>query len=277
MHQPIVSRIRTALARCLAALSMVLLSVACQQELITGRKTLQLLPAAQVDQMGVQAYQQILSESKLSTDREKTAMIDRVGGRIAAEANRLLEKAGRQSYDWEFTLIDSPEANAFALPGGKVAFYTGILPICQTEEGVAVVMGHEVGHVLGQHGNSRVSMQVVQQFGLQAVEAFLSGQAEPVVAQTTLAALGIGTQVGALAFSRRDESAADHMGLVLMAQAGYDPREAIAFWQRMRERAAGPEPPAFLSTHPPHDQRISDIQKHLPEALAIYERQSPAR
>jgi predicted Zn-dependent protease len=225
--------------------------------------------------MGIQAFQQILGEAQLGADASQNALVEKVGRRIAAVTDKRMADAGREPYAWEFKVIDEPETvNAFALPGGKVAFYTGILPITKTEVGLAVVMGHEIGHVYGEHGRHRVSNNAVAQFGLGAVEvALASGDVSSGTSKYTIAALGLGYQLGVqLPFSRGDESAADHIGLILMAEAGYDPREAVAFWQRMAAASGGGQPAEFLSTHPSHDTRIEDLENLLPEAIAIYEK-----
>ncbi len=181
---------------------------------------------------------------------------------------------GQDAYAWEFKLVDAPDVvNAFALPGGKVAFYTGILPVCRDETGIAVVMGHEIGHAYGQHGRARVSQQIVAQAGMAAVMVALEGDEPSETSQLAMAALGVGYQVGiALPFSRDDESAADHIGLILMAEAGYDPREAVDFWKRMAAASGGGGPPEFLSTHPSPDTRVERLEELMPEALVIYER-----
>jgi predicted Zn-dependent protease len=155
------------------------------------------------------------------------------------------------------------------MPGGKVVFYTGILPICETNEGIAVVMGHEIAHAIARHGNERMSQQLAIQAGGVALTVLLDEK--PAYAQNLfLASYGVGSQIGQLAFSRQHESEADKMGLIFMAMAGYDPREAVDFWQRMSEQSGGQQPPEFLSTHPSHETRISDLENFLPEALEYY-------
>ncbi len=246
----------------------------CVTEPITGRRLFGLIPESQAHEMGRLTYTQLLKEAKLSADAGQNALIERVGNHIAAVVDRRLQAAGRSPYDWEFKLVDAPDvANAFALPGGKVAFYTGILPLCQGEAGVAVVMGHEIGHAFGQHGRARVSHQVVANLGMDAVMAALGGEEASETSRLAMAALGVGYQVGVqLPFSRADESAADHIGLILMAEAGYDPREAVRFWKRMAEATAGGSPPELLSTHPSHGTRVEQLEALMPEAVAIYER-----
>lgn len=245
----------------------------CAVDPLTGRRTLQLLPDDQLNQMGAQAYQQVLSENQgavLPPSSPEAQLVERVGRRIAPVVDRQRIENGEQPFDWQFSVIDSQEANAFALPGGKVVFYTGILPICQDENGIAVVMGHEVAHAYAGHANNRMSQQVIAEYGLGAVQQALSGGGDSMVNQLTLAALGVGTQLGMLKFGREDESEADELGLIFMARAGYDPRGAVEFWQRMSESTGGNEPPQFLSTHPNHGTRIEDIREELPRAIEEY-------
>ena len=238
----------------------------CETVPYTGRRQLQLVSADEEAQMGVQAYQEIVGKQTLSTDTQANAMVQRVGSRIAAVSG--------VSAQWEFRVIqDDKQANAFALPGGKVAVYTGILPITRDEAGLAAVVGHEIAHVLARHGGERLS----QQMGVQTVTQLLAGMASsnPATVQLVSAALGAGAQVGVLLpYGRAQESEADHVGLILMAKAGYDPRAAAELWKRMAEAARGQRPPEFLSTHPSEATRIQQIEGWLPEALTYYR---PAR
>jgi predicted Zn-dependent protease len=178
---------------------------------------------------------------------------------------------GRDLFAWEIRVIDDPKTiNAFALPAGKMAVYTGILPVARDDGGLAVVLGHEVGHAYAQHGRKRISEGVLEQLTLEVAQAALEGQVSPEVQGLIIAGLGIGLSLGVeLPFSRDDESAADEIGLILMAEAGYDPREAVGFWERM-EAAAGEGPPQFLSTHPSPENRIARLKKLMPKALAVY-------
>lgn len=252
-----------------AGLFLLLLAIAplgCETVPYTGRRQLQLVSADEEAQMGVQAYQEIVGKQTLSTDAQTSAMVQRVGSRIAAVSG--------VSSQWEFRLIqDDKQANAFALPGGKVAVYTGILPITRDEAGLAAVVGHEIAHVVARHGGERLS----QQMGVQTVTQLLAGMASsnPATVQLVSAALGAGAQVGVLLpFGRAQESEADHVGLILMAKAGYDPRAAAELWKRMAEAAKGQRPPEFLSTHPSEATRVQQIEGWLPEALTYYR---PAR
>jgi predicted Zn-dependent protease len=201
-------------------------------------------------------------------------MVLEVGQRIAQVTDKHMAADKREPFQWEFKVIDDPKTvNAFCLPGGKVAFYTGIMPICKDATGVAVVMGHEVGHAYAQHGRARMSTELLGQTSLQAISAALSTKYDSEISQTAAAALGAGFTVGVeLPFSRGDEADADRTGLLLMAEAGYDPRETVAFWERMKAATGGSSQPSFLSTHPATEDRIADMKEHLPKAIEIYER-----
>ena len=177
-----------------------------------------------------------------------------------------------KGFQWEFNTVESEEANAFCMPGGKVVFYTGILPICQDEAGVAVVMGHEVAHAIAKHGNERMSQGLVQQFGGVALSVALSDKPAQ-TQQLFQTAYGVGSQVGVmLPFSRLQESEADELGLIFMAMAGYDPHEAPKFWERMSAKSSGGAPPEFLSTHPSHETRIRKLNKAIPKAMEYYKK-----
>ena len=260
----------------LMVLAIVFVIPACSTVPVTGRSGLHLVSNSQLASMAVDQYQQTLKESKLSTDQAKTAMVREVGISIANAAEDFLKRSGRTdlagTFNWEFNLIeDDKTVNAWVLPGGKAAVYTGILKYTQTETGLAVVLGHEVAHALANHGNERMSQGLLTQLGGAALAVALSQK--PAQTQALfMGAYGLGTSVGVLLpYSRLHESEADRIGLVLMAMAGYDPREAVPFWQRMNQDE-GERPAEFLSTHPAPDTRIKDIQKHLPEALAYYEK-----
>ncbi len=246
----------------------------CVTEPITGRKLFGLIPESEANQMGALAYEEALKDATLSTNAAQVDRVRRVGERIAEVVNRRMRDDRQELYDWEFKLVDAPDVvNAFALPGGKVAFYTGILAVCENETGIAVVMGHEIGHAYGQHGRARVSQQIVAQAGMAAVMVALESDEPSETSRWAMAALGVGYQVGLeLPFSRADESAADHIGLILMAEAGYDPREAVGFWKRMAAASGGGGPPEFLSTHPSPDTRVKQLEELMPKAMAIYER-----
>ncbi len=255
------------------SLAAMLLFVACATVPITGRKQLSLIPDSQMNTMSFQQYEQVLAESKLSDDAEATAMVRRVGRRIQAAVEEYFRREGKShyldGYQWEFNLIESDQVNAWCMPGGKVAFYTGILPICEDETGVAVVMGHEVAHAIAKHGAERMSQGLMVQLGGMALSEAVADRPEETQA-LYMTAFAVGAQYGAmLPFSRRQESEADHMGLIFMALAGYDPRMAPVFWERMAS-LGGQAPPEFLSTHPSDATRIRQLNEHMPEALKYY-------
>ena len=255
-------------------LAAVMLFVGCSTVPITGRRQISFVPQSQLIASSMDSYNQLIAQSKLSHDPQKTQMVVTVGNRIAKSAEQFMRENGMekelQNYHWEFNLIeDDKTVNAFCMPGGKIAVYTGILPVTQDETGLAVVMGHEVAHALANHGGERMSQLLLTQMGETGLSMALSKQPAQTKA-LMMQAYGAGTQIGILLpYSRSHELEADHIGLVLMAKASYDPRAAIPFWQRMSE-GGGQRPPAFLSTHPAPEKRIEDIRKELPEALKYY-------
>ena len=240
-----------------------ILLTACAKAPYTQRSQLMLISQAEENQLGIDAFQQVLSEEKVSRDPTLQQTVDRIGRRIA-------NKAGRDDFQWQFVVLDNDKTvNAFALPGGKVAVYTGMFPVARTEGGLAAVMAHEVAHVLARHGGERLSQGLVAQMGAVAVQAGMAGS-NPTVVRGVMAAYGLGANVGdLLPYSRLQESEADRIGLVLMAEAGYDPREAVHLWERMA-RENGGRPPEFLSTHPSPAQRIQDLNQQMPNALTYY-------
>lgn len=233
-----------------------------------------MIPQSQLVGLGADGYRQVLAEAKLSEDPAGTAMVSRVGERIARSAETFMREhdmvTALRLYDWEFVLIEDDEtANAFCMPGGKIAVYTGILPIAEDETGLAVVVGHEVAHALANHGGERMSQLMVAELGGLALSRAIEEKPEE-TQNLLMLAYGVGAQIGVLLpYSRKHESEADRIGLILMAQAGYDPHAAIPFWQRMNEEG-GPRPPEFLSTHPSPDTRTEDLARLLPEAMAYY-------
>jgi len=222
--------------------------------------------------MSADSYQKVLAESALSDNPQQVETVRRVGVRLAEATEKYLTAHGYSTaeYHWEFNVIkDDETVNAWCMPGGKVAVYTGILPITQDDNGLAVVMGHEIAHAVANHGNERMSEQLLLQMGGVALSVALNEQPER-TRDLFLLSYGAGTQVGlALPHSRSQESESDRIGLTIMAMAGYDPRAAIPFWQRMNA-AGGGRPPEFLSTHPAPQSRIDNIRTYLPEAMAHY-------
>ncbi len=262
----------------LFCLASVVLICACATVAGTNRKQLNIYSDDEVNQASALSYrEEVLDSGKLSTNQTQVNMVRKVGERIAAAATIYMRENRQEdqikNYQWEFNLIDDPNTvNAFCMPGGKVAFYTGILPICQNETGIAVVMGHEVAHALARHGNERISQQALAQYAQTAAAAGLGiAGISGTTAELASLAFGAGTNVAViLPFSRKHESEADEIGLYLMAMAGYDPNAAVDFWQRMAD-ASGGGGMAFLSTHPSDKQRIADLKKLLPKAEAVYQ------
>jgi predicted Zn-dependent protease len=260
----------------LTIILMSFLLFACAQVPITHRQSLHLVPESELLTLSFQQYDEVLRKSKLSKEREKVQMVQRVGKRIANAAESFLAESGRRDtisgYKWDFNLIeDDKVANAWCMPGGKVAVYTGILPFTKDDTGLAVVMGHEVAHAIAGHGNERMSQALLAEMGGTALSVALSQKPQQ-TRELAMAAFGMGASIGfLLPYSRLHESEADRIGLILMARAGYDPREAIAFWGRMNQKA-GPRPPEFLSTHPAPQSRIDNLNRYISEALPYYQR-----
>jgi predicted Zn-dependent protease len=257
-----------------AFLFVLLVLVACSTVPITGRKQLNLIPADEINAMSFEEYRSFLSSAKVVQGTREAQGVKRVGSRIQQAVERYFADKGMSDhlagYEWEFNLVDDPQVNAWCMPGGKVVVYTGILPVVEDETGLAVVMGHEIAHAIANHGNERMSQGLVVQLGGMALSTALSEKPDE-TRSLYMAAFGAGAQVGVLLpFSRTHESEADHMGLIFMAMAGYDPREAADFWRRMAGLSGGAAPPQFLSTHPSDETRIRDIEKRLPEALEYY-------
>jgi len=249
----------------------------CAEVPITHRRVLHLVPESELLTMSLQQYDEVLQKSKLSTNTREVEMVRRVGNRIAKAAEAFLIETGQQDrikdFKWEFNLIqDDKTVNAWVMPGGKAAVYTGILPYTQNETGLAVVLGHEVGHALADHGNERMSQALLANMGGMALSVALSQRPQE-TQQLFMTVYGVGANLGfLLPYSRLQESEADRIGLTLMARAGYNPREAIPFWQRMSKQEGTSRPPEFLSTHPAPETRIADIKKYIPEALPYYEK-----
>jgi predicted Zn-dependent protease len=262
-------------SKVLAWVSLLFVLAGCAEVGITGRKQFNLIPDSIINSMSLQEYGQFISANKVSTDAQKTAMVKRVGSRIVQAVAEYSEKnltanpfAG---YQWEFNLVEDPNVNAFAMPGGKVVVYTGILPVTGSEAGLAVVVGHEIAHVFARHGSERMSQGLLVQMGGMGLDLALQKQPEQTRSLFN-AAYGLGSQVGLLLpYSRLHENEADHLGLIFMAMAGYDPHEAVGFWQRMAAAGKGQaKPPEFLSTHPADETRIRNLEKLTPEAMQYY-------
>ena len=250
-------------------LFLLIFLVGCATAPITGRKQFIIIDPQTELKLGLEASKEILKKEKVCQDPRLNALVKKVGLRIA--------QATGKDYPWEFWLIDKPEViNAFCLPGGKVFVYTGIIPVAENEAGLATVIGHEVAHAIARHGAERLSLALAATFG-EALLAEALNLKDPKTKRIFLAAYGVGATVGVLLpYSRKQELEADHIGLYLMAKAGYDPRQAVSFWERMAKEAKGPKPPAFLSTHPTNRARIEAIEKLLPQVIPIYEK-NPAK
>jgi predicted Zn-dependent protease len=259
--------------------SWVCLLAGCSEVGITGRRQFNIVPDSIVTSMAATQYSQFLSENEVSTGGKDAQMVQRVGERIRQAVDeycrQYCEEDPFAGYQWEFKLVEDKAVNAWAMPGGKVVVYTGLLPVAQNEAGLAAVMGHEIAHVFADHGAERMSQQLLVQMGGIALSEALREQPEA-TQNLFVSSYGVGTQVALLLpFSRLHESEADRLGLIFMAMAGYDPREAVDFWQRMAEAGSGQgQPPEFLSTHPNYDTRISDIQALIPEAMEYYKPRS---
>jgi predicted Zn-dependent protease len=248
----------------------------CSTNAVTGRNQFKLLPESEVQSMASQQYKQFLTENKVvsSSVSKDAEMVRRVGQRLTTAISAYYAQQGKANlldgYQWEYNLVDSKEANAWCMPGGKIVVYTGLLPITQNEAALAVVMGHEITHALAQHGNERMSLGLVQQLGSVALSVALANK--PAETQSMfMNAYGVGSQVGVmLPFSRKDEYEADKFGLTFAALAGYNPQEAIPLWERMQKAAGDNKPPEFLSTHPSEGNRIERLKEQMPEALKNY-------
>ena len=256
---------------------LLLMQVSCSQVEITGRQQFNLVPDFLINSMSFQAYNEFLSQNKLSSNAEQTAMVKRVGNRIQTAVERYCQQSlcteKLKDYQWEFNLVQDPNVNAWCMPGGKVVIYTGILPITQNEEGLAVVMGHEIAHAFARHGSERMTQGLLVDMGGMALSRAI--ETRPAQTQELFKqSYGIGTQLGILLpYSRLHENEADRLGLVFMAMAGYNPNEAVAFWQRMAAEKKGAQPLEFLSTHPADDTRIRNIKYLIPEAMRYYREQ----
>jgi predicted Zn-dependent protease len=245
----------------------------CSTVPITGRKSLNIIPAATIKSMSFEQYDDFIKNNKISNDAAKTAMVKKVGGKIQTAVEKYFADKNMSNqlkdYQWEFNLVEDSSINAWCMPGGKVVVYTGILPVTKDETGLAVVLGHEIAHAVANHGNERMSQGLLVQFGGMALSKALEEKPEE-TQQLFMTAFGIGANVGVLLpYSRLHEAEADHLGLIFMAMAGYDPRLAVDFWERMAKMSQG-APPEFLSTHPSDETRIKKLKELLPEAMTYY-------
>jgi len=251
------------------------LITACATVPLTNRKQINFIPDSEMLAMSYQQYDAFLKENKLSKNQSQTQMVKRVGKKIRTAVTHFLADNNYaqllEGYAWEFNLVEDKLVNAWCMPGGKVVVYTGILPVTRNEAGLAVVMGHEIAHAIAEHGSERMSQELIRQAGGVALSVALKDNPEE-TRNYWLAAYGLGSEVGVmLPFSRLHESEADHLGLIFMAMAGYNPQEAPKFWERM-SKVGGQKPPEFLSTHPSDETRISNLNKWMPEAMKYYQK-----
>ena len=249
--------------------------MACVQTVpITGRKQVSLIPEKELIGMSLTNYSKFLNENKpLSATDDRTVQVKRVGENIKRAVEKFMNQKGLSkrlaNYQWEFNVVDDKNVNAWCMPGGKVVVYTGLLPITKDEQSLAIVMGHEIAHAIARHGNERMSQALLVQFG--GIALTIAMKDKPQVTQNIfLQSYGVGTALGMLKYSRNHESEADKLGLVFAALAGYDPKAAISFWERMSQENSGPKPPEIFSTHPSDETRIKELEKFMPEALKYF-------
>jgi len=251
----------------------------CATVPLTGRRQLSLVNETEIQQQAALAYKDFLGDSKTKVVKgtSQAQTVQRVGKNIAAAVNRFLQQNGygnQYDFNWEFNLIQEDQINAWCMPGGKVAVYTGILPVTKSDAGLATVMGHEIAHAIAKHSAERMSQSILAQAGGVAVDVATAEKSNTTRAVLNTA-YGLGGQLALLSYSRNQESEADRLGLVFMAMAGYDPNEAVGFWERMaqaKQAQGGGAPPEFLSTHPSDARRINNIQKLIPEAMGYYKK-----
>ncbi|MFH1093441.1 MAG: M48 family metallopeptidase [Candidatus Omnitrophota bacterium] len=255
---------------CITLIAAFLLS-GCATVPITGRKQLVFIPDYEINSLSKDNYRQIITESKLSQDSDKVQKVKNIGKKIAQSTENFLRENGMAdkvgNFSWEFNLIEDKTVNAFAMPGGKVAVYSGILQYTQNDDGLAVVIAHEIAHVIANHGGERISQMMLAQFGHTMLSEALK-EKKQTTQEFLMLAYGVSMNLGVvLPYSRLHEKEADRIGLILMAQSGYNPNEAIPFWERMNNAGKGARNLEFLSTHPAPETRINDIKTYLPEAL----------
>lgn len=253
--------------------SVFLLANSCASVPLTGRKQMNLLPNSTMTQMGLTSYADFLKENPLSRNRAAEQEVKRAGARISGAVEDFFRKNGLEDqladFQWEFNLVADESPNAWCMPGGKVVFYEGILPLTKNEAGIAVVMGHEIAHAVARHGNERMSQGLLTQVGVMALSKALEKKPAE-TQQLFMAVYGLGSQIGVLLpYSRLHEREADRMGLIFMAMAGYDPGTAVEFWERMSQHNKQ-QVPEWLSTHPLDEKRIQEMKANLPEALKYY-------
>ena len=260
--------------RVIILLTCLILWTACSRVPVSGRRQFRMLPEGMVSNMATANYQAFMEEHPVVPASDPRAdMVHRTGERISDAVVAYLKENGQarrvQEFEWEFNLVESDQVNAWAMPGGKVAIYTGILDLTRDEEGLAVVMSHEIAHAVARHGNERMSQQLLIMMGAVSLEVAMREKPE-MTRDIFMLAYGAGSTLGTLAYSRQHEYEADALGMVFMAMAGYDPSRTITFWERMLEYSGGSDIPQFLSTHPSNEARIQAAKDYLPEAMKYY-------
>ncbi len=260
----------------LLLLATTLLWSACATVPISGRRQVRMLPEGLLSDMAAANYQGFMAEHTVVPSSDPRAqMVERSGQKISAAVVEYLRQTGQarrvQDFDWEFRLVESDQVNAWAMPGGKIAIYTGILPLTRDENGLAVVMSHEIAHAVARHGNERMSQQLLLTMGAISLDVAMREKPQQ-TRDIFMLAYGVGGTLGTLAYSRQHEYEADALGMTFMAMAGYDPTHTITFWERMLEYSGGSQPPQFLSTHPSNEARIQAARDFLPEAMKYYNR-----
>jgi len=264
---------RKLLAR-LVLLSLMVLLPSCSEVPVTGRRQFNIVPDSYMNSMSAQSYGEFMAQNPASKDSEQTAMVNRCGKRIqhAVEKYCRENNVSLKDYKWEFNLVEDDTVNAWCMPGGRVVVYTGLLPVAKDENGLAVVMGHEIAHAIAKHGSERMSQGLIVELGGVAISQATKEYPDE-TRNLFMKSYGAGAQVGVLLpYSRKHEAEADHMGLIFMAMAGYDPHAAVGFWQRMADMKQGQAPPELLSTHPSDEKRIENLKELIPEAMKYYEK-----
>jgi predicted Zn-dependent protease len=256
--------------------ALTIAAIACQKVPITGRKQVSLINEREMIGMSLTSYKEFLAKNPPVPASDANArMVKKIGVDMQRAVETFMKDKGLakrlEGYQWEFNLVNENSVNAWCMPGGKVVVYSGLLPVTQTEGALACVMGHEIAHAVARHGNERMSQGLLVQVGGIALSVAVSEKPQ-LTQDLFLQSYGITSQLGMLKYSRTHESEADKMGLIFMAIAGYDPTEAISFWERMAKASGGNAPPEILSTHPSDDTRIADIKAFLPEAMKYYKK-----
>jgi predicted Zn-dependent protease len=258
-------------------LTVILLLPSCGSVPLTGRRQVAFVPEGMLVNMSLTNYQEFMSQNPpLPASDQRVQAVRRVGNRISQAVNQYLIDSGEasrvQNFQWEFNVVQDESVNAWAMPGGKIMFYTGIFPVTQNDEGIAVVMAHEIAHAVARHGNERMSQQLLLTLGAVSLDVAMRENSEA-TRNIFLMSYGVGGQLGTLAYSRKHEFEADQLGMIFMAMAGYNPAGTVAFWERMQASSSGAEPPQFLSTHPSSSARINAARDFIPEANKYFKPQ----